>query len=258
MQRDSIKNTFFIATSVCVFWSVLVSAAAVLLRPYQEANKVEERRRNILVAAGLYDENVPLEELFQQVEPKIVDLETGEYVDPSQLGLGEYDQRAAARDPELSVPIPPEADLAGLKRREKYAFVYLIKKNGKLDQIVLPIKGKGLWSTLYGFLSLDADLRTIHGITFYEHAETPGLGGEVDNPSWKAKWRGKRAFDDEGKVRIEVIRGTVDSGRPEAEYQVDGLAGATLTSRGVSHLVQFWLGENGFGPYLARLAKQGA
>ena len=252
MQRDSIQNTFIVATGVCVFWSVLVSTAAVGLRERQEANKVEERKRNILVAAGLYDAKVPLDESFKQVEAKIVDLETGEFVSESELNPEQYDQRTAAKDPALGVDIEKGDDLAGIKRREKYSFVYLVEKDGKVDQVVLPINGKGLWSTLYGFLSLDDDMKTIRGITFYEHAETPGLGGEVDNPNWKAKWVERLAFDDDGSVRIEVIRGSVDQSRPEAVHQVDGLAGATLTARGVSNLVQYWLGENGFGPFLEK------
>lgn len=250
MQRDSMQNTFVVATSVCVFWSVLVSTAAVLLRPTQEANKVEERKRNILLAADLYDENQPLEDLFQQVDARIVDLATGRFVDESEVDPEQFDQRASAKDPELSVPIAPEKDKAKIKQREKYSFVYLVEKDGELDQMVLPINGKGLWSTLYGFISLGADMRTIRGITFYEHGETPGLGGEVDNPRWKAQWNGKLAFDEEGEVKIEVIRGTVDPGQETAKYQVDGLAGATITARGVSSLVQYWLGEDGFGPFL--------
>jgi len=255
MQRDSIQNTFIVATGVCVFWSVLVSTAAVGLRERQEANKVEERKRNILKAAGLYDETVPLDEAFKQVEAQIVDLETGEFVDKATVDPEQFDQRKAAKDPDLGIEIKSEDDLAGIKRREKYSFVYRIMKGDEVDQVVLPINGKGLWSTLYGFIALDNDMQKIRGITFYEHAETPGLGGEVDNESWKKKWVNQLAFDDDGNVRIEVIRGAVDQSRPEAVHQVDGIAGATLTARGVSNLVQYWLGENGFGPFLQKQRK---
>jgi Na+-transporting NADH:ubiquinone oxidoreductase subunit C len=122
--------------------------------------------------------------------------------------------------------------------------------------LVLPVEGKGLWSTLYGFLALDADLNTIRGLTFYQHGETPGLGGEVDNRTWKALWPGRKAYKDDVPV-IAVVRGR--AGPPsEDPYKVDGLSGATITSRGVTHLVQFWLGENGFEPYIDRLRKEGA
>jgi Na+-transporting NADH:ubiquinone oxidoreductase subunit C len=122
-----------------------------------------------------------------------------------------------------------------------------------VEKLILPIYGKGLWSTLYGFLALEKDLKTVSGITFYQHGETPGLGGEVDNPNWKGKWQGKQAFDDSGDVIIKVIKGAVIPGAPDADHQIDGLSGATLTARGVDNLVQFWLGENGYGPYLQQI-----
>jgi Na+-transporting NADH:ubiquinone oxidoreductase subunit C len=129
----------------------------------------------------------------------------------------------------------------------------MIKKGEHTDQVVLPIYGKGLWSTLYGFLALDANANTVRGITFYEHAETPGLGGEVENPGWKAQWNGKNVFDDQGEVALEVIKGAVPGNSPQADHQIDGLSGATITGRGVSNLVRYWLGADGFGPYLDKL-----
>jgi Na+-transporting NADH:ubiquinone oxidoreductase subunit C len=105
---------------------------------------------------------------------------------------------------------------------------------------------------LYGFVALESDANTIAGLGFYEHGETPGLGGEVDNPRWKALWEGKRAYRD-GQVAINVAKGAVNPQSSGANWQVDGLSGATLTSRGVSNLVQFWLGAEGFQPYLTNL-----
>ena len=118
-----------------------------------------------------------------------------------------------------------------------------------LDKVVIPIHGYGLWSTLYGFLALESDLQTISGITFYEHGETAGLGGEVDNPAWKSQWQGKTLYE-AGEVRLEVLKGTVNPASADAKYQVDGLSGATLTSRGVNNLISYWMGEDGFGPVL--------
>jgi Na+-transporting NADH:ubiquinone oxidoreductase subunit C len=256
MQRDSIANTFTVAACLCIVCSVLVSTAAVVLRPAQERNKLNEQKRNILQAAGLFRPDQDLAQLFKQVDVQVVDLETGELVDPSVIDPATYNQRAAARDPAFSQALAAGDDSAGIGRREKYSFVYLVRKDGRLSQIVLPIYGKGLWSTLYGYLALDADLDHIQGLTFYEHGETPGLGGEVDNPDWKQQWVGKRAFDDEGKIRIQVLRGQVDDDQPEAIHQVDGLAGATITARGVSNLVQFWLGKEGFGRVLENLRER--
>ena len=128
----------------------------------------------------------------------------------------------------------------------------MVEHDGELDKIILPVRGAGLWSTLYGFLALENDLNTVAGLGFYEHGETPGLGGEVDNPKWKALWPGKEVYDD-GQVAIELIKGSVDASTRNAENKVDGLSGATLTSRGVSNLVQFWMGDNGYKLFLKNL-----
>lgn len=251
MARETVGKTFLVALSVCVVFSVLVSTAAVTLRPIQEINKLLDKKKNILLAAGLMEEGKSIDDLFAAIEAKVVDLASGEY---TEMDPEAYDQRKAVKDPSLSVAIARDADQAGIKRRAKYAPVYLVKKGDVLDRVILPVHGKGLWSTLYGFIALDAkDMSTIKGLVFYEHAETPGLGGEVDNPTWKALWNGKTVFGASGAVRIEVIRGSVVPGRPGSQYQVDGLSGATLTSRGVSGLLKYWLGREGFGPYLDKM-----
>ncbi len=120
------------------------------------------------------------------------------------------------------------------------------------------MRGYGLWGTLYGYMALKGDLDTIAGLGFYSQKETPGLGGEVDNPKWKAEWRGVKLYDEQGKVAVQLVKNRAPAGSPEAAYQVDALSGATLTTRGVQHLVQFWLGEHGFGPFLDNLRKSSA
>jgi Na+-transporting NADH:ubiquinone oxidoreductase subunit C len=255
MARESVSKTFVVAVVLAAACSLLVAGAAIGLRPRQEANKIRDRKKNILIVAGLYDAKAPVEESFKQIEQHIVDLASGEYVAEDKLDPETFDQRAAAKDPELSVTIPSEKDLAGIRRREKYSLVYLVKKDGKLDQVILPIDGKGLWSTLYGFLALSGDLNTVKGITFYEHGETPGLGGEVDNPAWKAKWAGKKLYDKDGRIQLNVAKGTAEQNNP---HQVDGISGATLTANGVTNLVQYWLGDDGFKKLLERLQAKGA
>ena len=137
-----------------------------------------------------------------------------------------------------------------------HALVYLIKDGEQVTGVVVPIEGYGLWSTLYGYLALDADARTVRGITFYRHGETPGLGGEVDNPLWKADWVGRLAYNDKWQPALRVKKGI--AGPPDTDpYEVDGLSGATITSNGVTSMVDFWLGRSGFGPYLAQFRKQG-
>ena len=252
-DKNAISWTLFIAIAVCLVCSVFVSWTAVKMKPLQDLNKELERKRNILAAAGLYEEGVDVAAEFGRIDVRLVDLATGEYVEG--VPADEFDPLAAARDPERNVIIESSADLAGIKRRARLARVYLLKEHGRVERVILPVYGKGLWSTLYGFVALEDDLDTICSLAFYQHAETPGLGGEVDNPAWKAQWVGKEAFA-EGRVAIEVVKGKVAAGSPRAVHQVDGLSGATITSRGVSQLVRYWLGDDGFGPYLDRLREE--
>ncbi|MAL94103.1 MAG: Na(+)-translocating NADH-quinone reductase subunit C [Haliea sp.] len=250
-KNDGIGKTLLVAFAICIVCSVVVSTAAVVLKPAQEANKTLDRKRNILAAAGMLEPGRSVEEQFAQVQTRVIDLKTGEFTD--QRNPENYEPVKAAKDPSQSIDLSQEEDIAGIGRRENYALVYLVEgSGGDLDKVILPVRGYGLWSTLYGFIALESDLNTIAGLGFYEHGETPGLGGEVDNPRWKALWPGKQVYRD-GEVEIELIKGSVEPDNPRAEWRVDGLSGATLTSRGVTHLVQFWLGEQGYQPFLNNL-----
>ena len=251
MPNESPKKIVIVAVVLCLVCSVVVSAAAIGLRPLQEANKQLEIKRNILQVAGLLTPGGNIAELFKQIEPRVVDLRTGEFTDAVDPAV--YNQREAARDPTMSDTLPIEEDIAGIKRKAHYATIYLVKDNDqKVTALILPVHGYGLWSTLYGYLAVKPDGREVVGLQFYDHAETPGLGGEIDNPRWRDLWQSKLLRDEDGKLQIEVVKGAASTG-PEGAFQVDGLAGATLTSRGVSNLVRYWVGDGGFGPFLKNL-----
>ncbi len=257
-MQGSVGYNMGFAAAVCLVCAVVVSSAAVVLADRQERNAALDKQRNVLLAAGLAgdDESLDAEAVaarFAPITPVVLALSTGEVAaDVDPLG---FDQRSAAIDPSRSTAAPD--NVAGINRLPDEVLVYEVRgEAGRLDLVVLPIEGLGLWGTLYGFVALDGDLRTIRGLTFYEHKETPGLGGEVDNPRWKALWPGRLAFDDDRSPAIGVVKGpagTVD----EAPYAIDGLSGATITSRGVTNLVRFWLGPDGFGAYLTRLRDEG-
>jgi len=267
LGNDSLEKTIAIAVALCLVCAVLVSFAAVALKPLQIDNKAADMKKNILDVAGLLEEGANINTTFsQKIEAKIVDLETGAYVE--NINANEYDQRKAAKDPAQSVAIPKDKDIAHIRVKAKYAKVFLVKDGGKLKSIILPMHGYGLWSTLYGFLSLDADGQTVQSINFYDQQETPGLGGEVVNPNWRALWKGKKVYAESeqhsadkgsiseasvGEPALSLIKGAVDNTRPGSQYQVDGLAGATLTSTGVTNLVRYWMGNEGFAPYLKKV-----
>jgi Na+-transporting NADH:ubiquinone oxidoreductase subunit C len=250
-SNDSTAKTLIVAFSLSIVCAIFVSAAAVMLKPVQEVNKALDRKRSILAAAGMLQEGKSVEEQFAEVSTRVVDLRTGKFAD--DVDALKYDQRKAAKDPSQSEKLSAEQDLAKISRRENYSLVYVVEDPaGDIEKIILPIHGYGLWSTLYGYIALESDGNTVSGLGFSEHGETPGLGGEVDNPRWKAHWPGKQVYRD-GEVAIGLIKGAVDPASANAPWQVDGLAGATLTARGVTNLVHFWLGENGFEPFLNNL-----
>jgi Na+-transporting NADH:ubiquinone oxidoreductase subunit C len=250
---DSPKYIVVFTVALCGVCAVFVSSAAVGLADRQALNERVDRQAKVLTVAGLMKpgEALPAEQVLarfeEQVVARVIDLDTGAYVDDADATT--FDQRAASRDPERSRPAPDNA--ARVQRVPRRALVYHVGAEGAVDRIIVPISGYGLWSTMYGFLALNADGVTIEGITFYEHGETPGLGGEIENPRWQALWRGRKVYDDTGKVALEVVKGAAKPAS-EAPHQVDGISGATITSRGVTATIEFWLGPHGFGPYLEK------
>jgi Na+-transporting NADH:ubiquinone oxidoreductase subunit C len=253
-SKDSIGNTLIVAISVSLVCSVLVASAAVMLKPQQLRNEEEFRQRIIVDVAGFDLASGELQTLYAQIEPRLVDLESGDYVD--DIDAESFDAAEAANSAELGVSIPAELDIASVRRRAIYGAVYLVKDGDTIDQIILPVHGAGLWSTMYGYLALDSDGSTVRGLRFYDHGETPGLGDQIDKPEWRAQWVGKVLFDEDGAPRIEVIKGNVDESAPTAQYEIDGLAGSTLTGRGVQYLVHYWIGEHGYGSYLDRVRQE--
>lgn len=265
MASDSIKRTIVVALAVCFICSILVSTAAVFLKERQTLNKKKERIKNILIAGDLLDPSGDWktnEGIYNtRIKTVLIDLKTGNLLDEKKgtgmLAPENYDIKKVAKHPDFSEVIPDGQDMANIKSKPKYGLLYCVKKDDNVIKYIIPVYGRGLWSTMYGFLALDADLKTIKGFTFYEHGETPGLGGEVDNPRWKALWTDKLAFDDNLNLKIEVIKGRVDISRPDSRYKVDGLSGSTLTTRGVSNLVRFWLGDLGYGPFIEKVREEG-
>jgi len=253
-SKDSVTNTLIVAITLSLVCSILVASTAIVLQPVQQRNEDLYRKQIILDVAGLYSPGGDIDSLFENIDTRMVDLGSGRYTD--EVKADSFDEIAAAKDSQLGIAISAEADIANIHRRARFAPVYLVRKNDEIDQIILPVYGSGLWSTMYGFLSLGPDGSTVRGLRFYEHAETPGLGDQVDKPVWRAKWVGKQVFDDGDQPRIEVVRGFVAEGGQDAIHQVDGLSGATLTGRGVTNLLRYWTGEDGFGPYLAGLRRE--
>ena len=250
-NNDSIKKTLFVVIALSLVCSIIVSTAAVVLKPKQQANAVLDQQTKILEVAGI-DLAGDIPALYaENIEPRLVDFATGDFVDGDAAA---YDQRKAAKDPAQSIKLSAEEDVAKILRRANTGTVYLVKSGEETTKVIIPVHGNGLWSMMYAFVAVETDGNTVSGLTYYEQGETPGLGGEVENPTWRAQFVGKKLFDENHKPAIQVVKG----GAPEgSEHGVDGLSGATLTSVGVQHTFDFWLGEMGFGPFLAKVRDGG-
>ena len=247
--KNSLAKTLLVPLVVSLLSAVLVAGAAITLRPQYQLNQERNRQQNILSAADLLQSGQSLEALFEQVEARVVDLSTGRYA--TDIDLATLEQAQASRDPAMRVAVPKDLDVAVIKERSRYAVVYLLYEADRLKLIIVPVYGYGLWSTMYGYVALQADANTIVGLRFYQHGETPGLGGEIDNPKWQRLWRGKKIYGASAEPLIEVVKGTLPRTNDGSDvYQVDGITGATLTGRGVTNLLRYWLGEHGFGPFL--------
>lgn len=258
-KQDSPLKALIVVVAVALVCSILVSSASIALRPIKLLNQKLDRSRHIVALTGLLpaDEALSNDEILQavvKIDTRVLDIDTGDFddsIDPER-----FDARAAASDPELSVAIPDDEDLARLGRRPRHAIVHLVWDGDELKRVILPIHGQGMWSTLYGLLALEYDLNTIGAVTFYEQAETAGLGDQITHPEWQLKWQGRQLFNRQGKVVFHVAPGPVDESLQAAVHQVDAISGATVTAVAVTRLVEFWFGPSGYLPFLNKLKNQ--
>ncbi|BBN80699.1 Na(+)-translocating NADH-quinone reductase subunit C [Pseudoalteromonas sp. A25] len=241
-NNESIGKTLGVVVGLCLVCAIVVSVASVQLRPLQQANKIQDIQRNILKAAGFKDVENVKETFDANIESRVIDMKTGEFVDVDPLS---FDFEMTKYDSERSFALEKEEDVAGIQRMTHNSPVYLVKGNGDdVSTVILPIQGYGLWGIMFGFLAMDDDGQTIKAIQFYKHKETAGLGGEIENPKWTATWEGKQ-------LPIDIVKGTAGNN----EHKIDGLSGATLTSNGVDNTIDFWTSNKGFGPFLAKVRK---
>ena len=256
------RRTVLVAAAICVVSSFILATAKLTLNEIHAENRRLDTVKNILIAGELFEEGVDIGATYEErVEPVMIELATGEAFPEGRfddvLNISDFNVDTIAKHEEHGRAIDRDKDIAQIARAPKYMVVYLVKEGDSLEKIILPIHGRGLFSVLYGFLSLEGDLSTVSGITFHEQGETAGLGGEIANPRWQQTWKGKEAFSETGEVQLSVVKGgAFDAASPEAAHQIDGLSGATMTTRSVDNLVKFWLGDEGYGPLLKRLRKE--
>ena len=254
-MNESVIKTIGVAFAVCLICSLIVSASAVSLRDKQKENKLNDKKIKILEVADIKIEpDQTIGEAFNKLEQKYIDFNTGKLMDEyKNFNIDEYDQLTSLKDSTLSSPVPSSEDIAIIKNRENVGKFYLLRNDDNtINKVILPVRGYGLWGTLFGYISIENDFNTVAGLEFYEHKETPGLGAEVDNPKWKALWPGKQLYRDD-EVVLEVIKGKVPEDDSNLAYKVDGLSGATITSRGVSNMIKYWFSDSGYANLFSEL-----
>ena len=223
--NEGVARTLGVAFLVALACSLVVSFTAVVLGPLQQANRLQDKASKVVAITAALGLETP--------RARLVTLATGAY---------------AERDPGSTTQLAPDRDPAKLGQRENVGVVFESREYDRLRMVILPVRGSAYQSTLKGYLALRADLNTIAALTFYEHGETPGLGSRIEDDAWQALWPGKQVAGADGVIRIEVVKGT-----GKGVHEVDGISGATRTGRGVNNLLHFWLGPDGYGPYLDRL-----
>ena len=251
-NKETFGGTLKFVFIICLVCAALVSIAAIGLKPLQQANKLLDKQTKILEASGLIEKaGTDIVGTYAKfVEAKMIDLDSGAIIEGN---TDMFDERSDARD--VNKSSKPENDMAGINRRANNAVIYLVKdEQGHLDTIVLPIVGSGLWDLMYGFVGLAPDLNTVRSVVYSDLKETPGLGAEVLNPKWKALWPGKKMYNEQGEAAIQLVKGGAKKGDI---HGVDALSGATLTSNGVTRTLRFWLGTEGYGPFVTKFKDGG-
>lgn len=257
MQREGDLKIFIVALSLAFVCSVVVSVTAVSLDPIQKKNAALNRNKNVLIAAGEFNSQTDVEKAFANISAGFVKMGEGEFnVSENVSDFYENLQQISSSE-ETSMRTENLNPDIGFSRVPSKMPAYIFRKDGKINKVVLMVYGKGLWSTLYGFICIAPDGRTVQGLTFYQHGETPGLGGKVDNKQWKEQWENKKVYDKSGDLRIQVIKGDVDKNADDAIYKIDGLSGATMTTNGVNNLVRFWMSEFAYGSFLEKFSSKG-
>ena len=250
MNKDRALNIAFVVIGLCILFCAIIYIISIQLRSVQNENVVKDMQKKIVSSAGLELEYGSVENAMMNIKTIVVDLDQGKIVD---INPNSYELSKELREEGKYKFLSAENDIASIKKREKYSKVFIEYKDDKINTLILPVRGYGLWGILYGYLAIKSDFNTVAGLEFYEHKETPGLGAEIDNPKWKALWKGKKIYQENGEVSLKVIKGNVLASSDNINYEVDGLSGATLTCNGVTNLIAYWMGSDGFLNFINNL-----
>ncbi len=243
------KGKIIVASMMVLCVLIFVAAAAwfMLFQGEMTEPTGEEKQAAILHAAGLMkseaQDKKSVETLYHRyIIQRHVNLDSGELVADS----------SADAERQKCEKLAPERDPAQVRQRCTVADVFFVKdKNNEIQQVIIPVTGKGAKSMMHAFLALGLDGRTVRNLYYYQQRETPFLGARVEDASWRKQWPGKRLLDNSGHPALKIVQ---DKPEHADEYTVDGISGATLTSTGVEKSINYWMGPQGYGQFLQRLA----
>lgn len=251
-NNNSVSHTILFAIAIAVVLGAMVTAVSVLLEPAQAENREQAQQaifQDLLQNQPGFESIVDQHSAYQ-MDHRLVDLDTGCY--DAEIAASDYGTIIDSRRSKHTQALNREQDIANIKVRAKYALVHLIQDTDRLIAVVLPVYGLGYSSRLNGYLTLAADGNQVRSLVFYDHNETPGMGGRISTADWQTQWQKKLLRDQNGNLRIGVATGSPTSAE-DRSYQIDAMAGATITGRGVTNLLRFWVGPMGFETYLHNL-----
>lgn len=211
------RYIIFFTIIMCVIISFILSTVSISLKDKQEINREIDKHKNILIAAGISINNDNIQDIYEKRVELIMLNKNGNIIADDEL-----------------IKI----------NKNSYLPLYKIKDlndSNKANAYVYPVTGKGLWSTLHGYLAVNANGIQIIGLTFYKHGETPGLGAEIEKPAFRNKFIGKKLYNKDKFVGITVAKGKARDHTNysfQSEHIVDGISGATITAKGVEKMIK--------------------
>ena len=230
MKNFSNTYIFVFSLIMVTIVAVLLSFVAMQLKPIQQLNLEIERKQDILRSVGeaqqvheVSDKNSYIEEEF------------GKYITDSYV-VNFQGEKIDADAFEVTLEMEQEVKLPQEERRYP---IFVFSDNGN-EKYVVPVRGKGLWGPIWGYVAFEEDMNTIGGAVFDHQGETPGLGAEINTEWFQEPFSGKTIFDEQGNfVSIEVVKGGAD---PSDPHGVDAISGGTITSKGLEDMLQDCLG----------------
>ncbi len=227
MNKDSSGFTFGFAAVTVVIVAVFLSLAAIGLSPYQQKNVRTEKMQNILGSVGIISTPKEAEKLFNQFIKE-------------QLVLDSKGKPVTGNISAFDIDLKKELDKARTGKADEQLFpLFVYNKEGK-TLYVIPVRGKGLWGPVWGYIAMEGDMNTIHGVSFGHKGETPGLGAEIETEAFQQQFVGKKILDENGNfVSIKVKKG---GAAPDDLHGVDAVSGGTVTSDGVDEMLHRTLG----------------